>query len=40
MAPTAVDEANDTATAELDDLIALWRRNLVAQLMSPATLSR
>ncbi len=39
MPPITTDAANDTATAELDDLIASWRRHLVAQRMSPATLS-
>jgi hypothetical protein len=36
---TTADAIHDTTTAELDDLIASWRRHLVAQRMSPATLS-
>jgi site-specific recombinase XerD len=42
MAPITTDAAHDTARAnraDLDDLIASWRRHLVAQRMSPATLS-
>ncbi len=39
MAPITTDAAHHTATAELDDLLASWRRHLVAQRMSPATLS-
>src|SRR5258708_4883840 len=39
MAPVTTDAANDTGTAELDGLIVSWRRHLVAQRMSPATLS-
>ena len=31
--------AHPTATTELDDLLASWRRHLTAQRMSPATLS-
>ncbi|MEX2183475.1 MAG: tyrosine-type recombinase/integrase [Chloroflexota bacterium] len=39
MAPITTDVAHHTATAELDGLIASWRRHLTAQRMSPATLS-
>ena len=39
MAPITTDVAHHTATTELDDLIASWRRHLTAQRMSPATLS-
>lgn len=39
MAPITTDAPHHTGTAELDDLIASWRRHLTAQRMSPATLS-
>jgi site-specific recombinase XerD len=39
MAPITTDAPHHTATSELDDLIASWRRHLTAQRMSPATLS-
>ncbi len=39
MAPITTDVAHHTATTELDDLIASWRRHLTARRMSPATLS-
>ncbi len=39
MTPTTTDAAHHTAASELDDLIASWRRHLVAQRMSTATLS-
>ena len=39
MATIPTDAGHHTATTELDDLIASWRRHLVAQRMSPATLS-
>ncbi len=39
MAPITTDVAHHTATTELHDLIASWRRHLTAQRMSPATLS-
>jgi site-specific recombinase XerD len=39
MAPITTDAHHHTATTELDDLIASWRRHLTAQRMSPATLS-
>ena len=39
MAPITTDAAHHTATPELDGLLASWRRHLVAQRMSPATLS-
>lgn len=39
MATNTTDGTHDTATEELDGLIASWRRHLVAQRMSPATLS-
>jgi hypothetical protein len=39
MAPITTYVLHDTATAELDDLIASWRCHMVAQRMSPATLS-
>jgi site-specific recombinase XerD len=39
MRPIGTDPSHDTATAELDNLLASWRRHLVAQRMSPATLS-
>jgi site-specific recombinase XerD len=39
MAPSTTDVAHDRAPSELDNLIVSWRRHLVAQRMSPATLS-
>ena len=39
MALVTTDAGHDTATDELADLIASWRRHLVAQRMSQATLS-
>ena len=39
MRPPPPTLGHDTATAELDGLLASWRRHLAAQRMSPATLS-
>ncbi len=39
MPSITTDVGHHTASPELDDLIASWRRHLVAQRMSPATLS-
>jgi hypothetical protein len=39
MTPITFDAAHHTATSELDDLIASWRQHLIAQRMSPATVS-
>jgi hypothetical protein len=39
MFPITTDGAHDTTTDELSDLVASWRRHLVAQRMSPATFS-
>jgi len=39
MAIVTTDAGHDTATTALDDLVAFWRRHMVAQRMSPATLS-
>jgi hypothetical protein len=36
MQPITTDAAHHTGTPELVDLIASWRRHLVAQRMSPA----
>lgn len=39
LASRFADKAHDTATSDLSTLLASWRRHLVAQRMSPATLS-
>ena len=39
MAPIITDAGHHTATDELCDLVASWRRHLVAKHMSPATTS-
>jgi site-specific recombinase XerD len=39
MSPSPANVADDTTTTELDALVASWRRHLIAQRMSPATLS-
>ena len=39
MVTTSIDSPDDTTTSELLTLLASWRRHLVAQRMSPATLS-
>lgn len=39
MAPITTDSGHHTAASELVDLVVSWRRHMVAQRMSPATLS-